>query len=76
MSENMREILVDLRRVLDEIKVIEEQRARARKAFDSRRVQGLDQDLAKVNGRIRALSLLVRMRGVTIQQLQEELYGQ
>lgn len=76
MSENMREILIDLRRVISEIKEIEQQRARARKVFDSRLIQSLDQDLAKVNGRIRALSLLVRMRGVTIQQLQEELYGQ
>lgn len=75
MSENIKEIILDLRHEMSEAKLIQEQRAKAQKAFDSRRVQSLDQDLAKVNGRIRALSLLVRMKGVTIEQLQKELYG-
>lgn len=75
MSENIKEILLDLRHEISEQKLIEQQRAKAQRVRDGRLVESLEKDLAKVNGRIRALSLLVRMRGVTIEQLQEELYG-
>lgn len=75
MSENMREILVDLRRVLDEIKVIEEQRARARKAFDSRLVESLETDLRKNEGRRNALAALARLKGISPEEMRQVLFG-
>lgn len=75
MSENMREILIDLRRVLDEIKDIEQQRARARKVFDSRLVEGLEADLKKMEGRRNALVALARLRNVSLEEIRSVLYG-
>lgn len=75
MSENMREILIDLRRVLDEIKDIEQQRARARKAFDSRLVESLETDLRKFEGRRNALAALARLKGISPEEMRSVLYG-
>lgn len=75
MSENMREILVDLRRVIVEITMIQEQRLKAQKANNFFQIEALEGDLKKQEGRRNALVALARLRNISPEEIKEALYG-
>jgi hypothetical protein len=75
MSENMREILMDLRRVIVEITMIQEQRLKAQRVNNFFRIEELEGDLKKMEGRRNALVALARLRNISPEEIKEALYG-
>jgi hypothetical protein len=75
MSENMREILVDLQRVIQEITLIQQQRVKAQKVNDFFKIEALEGDLKKFEGRRNALVALARLKGISPEEMRKVLYG-
>ena len=75
MSENMREILMDLRRVIVEITMIQEQRLKAQRVNNFFRIEELEGDLKKMEGRRNALVALARLRNISPEEMRQVLFG-